>query len=91
MDTFYFNKMISSIETVLWTCITITYLFFIAYIFFTFIRNIEKNKYPPPHENFIKKNKRIIQINPVKYHYPLFGDSVNYNDLHEIIEENKDL
>jgi hypothetical protein len=67
----------SSIENTFWIFILFIYIVFVIRIFLYFINQVKD----------MNNRRQPIRRKEI-YHYPLFGDSVNYNDLNEIEIDN---
>ncbi len=65
-----------SLEVIFWSIIAIVYSLFVLYLFSKMIRD-----YNDDDKN---DNKNKTNNQQIRYHYPLFGDCINYNDLDEI-------
>ncbi len=88
------------IEVFFFTCLTGIYLCFGCYLYEKFSREVQtKDEEHLPKRYQEKEFGEIATASELqtiinrkrgeRYVYPLFGDSVNYTELQEMIEENK--
>ncbi len=93
-----YDDILYAIEIIFFTSISAVYLSFGYYMYTKFIKEVEDEKYIPERyreEGFgeianTDKVKEIInRKRGERWIYPLFGDSVNYTELQEMIEENE--